>query len=238
MTQATEIIQKLQNMADPEKAALSQRFFKTGKGEYGEGDIFLGLDLVQINAMIKEYASVITIDEVEKLLHSEFHEARTLAVSILVKKFEKAKKDFALKKKIVELYLRNVAQINNWDLVDISAYKILGAFVYEQEDSAILYKLSDSKHLWSERMSVVSCMYLIKRDKFEDIKFMAVKFLSHKHDLMHKAVGWMLREMGKRNLDELRNFLNNYASKMPRTMLRYAIEKLSSEERKKYMQMK
>lgn len=188
--------------------------------------------------MIKEYASVITIDEVEKLLHSEFHEARTLAVSILVKKFEKAKKDIALKKEIVELYLRNVAHINNWDLVDISAYKILGAFVYEQGDSSILYELSDSKHLWSERMSVVSCMYLIKRDKFEDIKIMAAKFLSHKHDLMHKAVGWMLREMGKRNLDELRNFLNNYAPKMPRTMLRYAIEKLSPEERKKYMQAK
>lgn len=238
MVQATEIIQKLQSLAEPNKAAHSQRFFKTGKGEYGEGDIFLGLDLVQINAMIKEYASVITIDEVEKLLHSEFHEARTLAVSILVKKFEKAKKDIALKKEIVELYLRNVAHINNWDLVDISAYKILGAFAYEQGDNSILYELSDSKHLWSERMSVVSCMYLIKRDKFEDIKIMAAKFLSHKHDLMHKAVGWMLREMGKRNLDELRNFLNNYAPKMPRTMLRYAIEKLAPEERKKYMQAK
>lgn len=238
MTQATEIIQKLQSLADPKKAAHSQRFFKTGKGEYGEGDIFLGLNLVQINAMVKEYTAIVTLNEVEKLLHSEFHEVRTLAVCILVKKFEKAKKDFAAKIAIVELYLRNVAHINNWDLVDISAYKILGAFVYEQEDSTILYELSDSQHLWSERMSVVSCMYLIKRDKFEDIKFMAVKFLSHKHDLMHKAVGWMLREMGKRNLDELCSFLNNYASQMPRTMLRYAIEKLPSEERKKYMQMK
>lgn len=194
--------------------------------------------MVQINAMVKEYAPLMSLEEVEKLLHSKFHEARTLAVSILVKKYEKAKKDAAFRKEIVSLYLRNVKYINNWDLVDISAYKILGAYAFETNDSSILYKLSDSKHLWSERMSVISCMYFIKRDRFEDIKIMAEKFLNHKHDLMHKVVGWMLRETGKRDIEELRGFLDKHAATMPRTMLRYSLEKLSPEERKKYMQMK
>lgn len=235
---AADLIKELEACANAEHAAHLQRFFKTGKGEYGEGDVFLGLHRPQVNTLVKRVASEIELFEIEKLFQSPYHEARTLALSLLVWKYQHAKKDEALRQKIVEVYLANRASLNNWDLVDISVYKILGARVYETGDSSILFRLSKEHSLWSQRMSVVACMYLIKKDDFRDFKQIAAGFLTHKRDLMHKAVGWMLREMGKRNEAELLAFLDQYAAVMPRTMLRYSLEKLSSEQRRYYMDMK
>lgn len=232
MTQAEQVIRELEAVAQPELAAHSQRFFKTGKGEYAEGDLFLGMKTPVMKEIAKKYKTL-PLQEIETLLHSKYHEARSLALSVLTMQYPKA--DSAKKQEIVDLYLRSREQINNWDLVDISAYKILGAHILETGDSSILYELADCGHLWSERISVISCCAMIKKGDFKDIQKLAIHFLSHKHDLMHKAVGWMLREAGKKEEAFLLGFLEKHADKMPRTMLRYSIEKLTPEQKKYYM---
>lgn len=211
------------------------RFFKTGKGEYGEGDVFIGIKSPDIKKLAQKYARNLDLDETEKLLRHPYHEARSLALSLLTLKFPRA--DMNGKTEIVRLYLKNREFINNWDLVDISAYKILGQYAFLTKDSSPLYELARSKHLWSERMSVLACLYPIKKGDFTDIRKLAVFFLPHKHDLMHKAVGWMLREMGKVDSAALLTFLDTHTHEMPRTALRYAIEKLPKEKRKYYLSL-
>ncbi|MDR1691552.1 MAG: DNA alkylation repair protein [Rickettsiales bacterium] len=234
MITADTIFKELKNKSNKDEALKSARFFKTGKGEYGEGDKFLGMQLKDVQNIVKENWNKITLQQLEKLLHNGWHEARTTALSMLVKKYEKAK-DLSEKKAIVDLYLGNVKYINNWDLVDISCHKIIGPYVYETGKVEILYKLADSGYLWSERISVVSCLYFIKKGDFKDILKLSEKFLNHKHDLMHKAVGWMLRETGKKEEKVLLKFLDENSMKMPRTALRYSIEKLDNDARKYYM---
>lgn len=228
-----EIIHEIQSYADIDKAAHMQRFFKTGKGEYAEGDLFYGLTTPAVRAIVKKYYKAISFQEVEELLHNPYHEVRSVALLILVELYSKGNHE--LKNEIYKLYIKNVEYINNWDLVDITCSKIVGCHIYENKDYSDVRKLSDSKHLWSERISVVSQYYLIKRGDFSLLLEFSEKFLTHKHDLMHKAVGWMLREMGKVDVNSLYDFLDKYHKVMPRTMLRYSLEKLTPDKKKYYM---
>lgn len=233
-----DIINDIQNLSNPKIAKGQLRFFKTGKGEYAEGDKFYGLKNPTIRILVKKYKDVRDFDIIQKLLHNSYHEVRLFALLLMVEIFNKS--DLNVKKEIVNLYIKNVNYINNWDLVDLSVYKILGKYCLLIDDYSLLYNLSDTGHLWSERMSVVANWIIVKNGKFDILISLAKKFISHKHDLMHKAVGWILREMGKSSdegYNQLLLFLDEYASVMPRTMLRYSIEKLSKNLQKKYMNL-
>lgn len=218
---------------DPERAAGALRFFKTGPGEYGEGDQFLGLTVPQVRSMLVQTNDLVEADVLE-LLRSKWHEERLLALLILVRRFEKARNDEALRERIVKLYLANTKWINNWDLVDTSASQIVGGWLLTR-DRAVLSKLAKSKSLWEQRIAVLATLTFIRKGQFGDTLRLSEHFLTHEHDLMHKACGWMLREAGKRDVEVLRMFLDEHATRMPRTMLRYAIEKLPDAERRKYL---
>jgi len=237
MVGVKKVVGEIMSMEDKESAVYQLRFFKCGKGEYGEGDLFLGLSVPQIKSVSKKYYNALTLSEIEKLLQNKYHDIRSCALDMLVRRFEKglSPRKGIDTEKIFKLYLKNTAYINNWDLVDVSCYKIVGRYVYENKRCGALDKLANSGHLWSERIAIVSTMYLIKRGEFSKIKEFAVKFLNHKHDLIHKAVGWLLREMGKKDEAELCKFLDKYANKLPRTALRYSLEKLTPKQRKHYM---
>ena len=226
-------LKELRAQSDPTKAASSSRFFKTGQGEYGEGDIFLGISIPDLRSMAKKHQAC-SLEQIENLLESEYHEARMLALILLTMQYEKA--DEKGKKAIVDVYLSHTNRINNWDLVDVSAYKILGDYVRDR-DRAVLDRLATSGHLWSERIAMVSTFAFIRAGETKDTFRFAKIFLTHSHDLMHKATGWMLREAGKRDVQALRLFLDTNASHMPRTMLRYAIEKMSAHERRRYLRL-
>lgn len=226
-----EILKEIMSLANDEQALHLQRFFKIGKGEYGEGDLFLGLKVPVTRSIAKKYYESVSLEDIQTLLKNEYHEVRLLAILLMILKYEKS----TLKKEIIQLYLDNVEYINNWDLVDLSAPKIIGNFVYEQKMSDIINKLAAVDHLWSNRIAVVSTYYLIKRGDFSLLLELAEKFLTHKHDLMHKAVGWMLREMGKVDEKPLCKFLDEYHNVMPRTMLRYSLERLSEDKKMRYM---
>ncbi|MPS74800.1 MAG: DNA alkylation repair protein [Chryseobacterium sp.] len=234
MSLSTEIKQVLEILSIPEKAEFFPKFFKTGKGEYGEGDIFIGVTVPDQRSVAKEFYNRISLRELSELLSSKIHEHRLTALLILVYKFEKTK-DRIQQKEIIDFYLDHTKHINNWDLVDTSCYKILGRYCFENQDSKILEKLSDSKDMWEMRMAIVGTMHHIKKGQFELTKTFALKNLRHPHDLMHKANGWLLREMGKRNETELLDFLDLHYKEMPRTCLRYAIEKLDEELRQDYL---
>lgn len=231
---ANEIKQALQDLSIPEKAEFFPRFFKAGKGGYAEGDQFIGVTVPDQRKIVKEYFKKISLDEIGELLSSKIHEHRHTACLILVSKFEKSK-DEKEKKDIVKFYLKNKKHINNWDLVDNSCYKILGRHCFENDDDSILRKLSEEDNLWSKRMAIVSTMWHLKNGKFDLTKELALKNLLHEHDLMHKANGWLLREMGEKNDQELLNFLKTHYQKMPRTSLRYAIEKLDESLRQRFL---
>lgn len=233
MSMKKQIIDEVKSFADEKAAIHSQRFFKTGKGEYAEGDLFYGLTTPIVRSIVKKYHKIADLETIEDLLHDNYHEVRCIALLLMVENYEKA--DEKLKNRIYEMYLRNVEYINNWDLVDITAYKIVGKHIFEIKDFSDVYLLANSGHLWSERISVVSQYYLIKRGDFSLLIELAEKFLSHKHDLIHKAVGWMLREMGKVDENPLYEFLDKHHKIMPRTMLRYSLEKLPQEKRRYYM---
>ncbi|MEM9543434.1 MAG: DNA alkylation repair protein [Cyanobacteria bacterium P01_E01_bin.42] len=225
---------ELQQLTNPEKAKELSRFFKTGKGEYGEGDVFLGITVPQQRKVAKKYKTL-SLAEIEALLNSEIHEYRFTALVILCDRFSKA--DRTTQTEIFQFYLDHSDRVNNWDLVDTSAYKIVGTFLYEQECS-VLYDLARSQNLWQQRIAIIATYYFIKRDRFVETLELAQILLNHPHDLIHKAVGWMLREVGKRDKATEKAFLDEYAAQMPRTMLRYAIEKFSPDERKAYLQQK
>jgi 3-methyladenine DNA glycosylase AlkD len=223
---------ELRLAASSEQAKNLQRFFKTGPGEYAEGDLFLGLTVPQIRKFVCQAKNLELLDVLE-LLHSKFHEERLLALLILVERFKKAEPK--MKERIYKLYLQNTKYINNWDLVDLSAGHIVGAFTFDQ-DTSILTKLAHSKSLWEKRIAMLATFYGIMQKNPTEALRIAEILLHDQHDLIHKAVGWMLREVGKRCSQEIEeDFLNKYYTTMPRTMLRYAIERFSEKKRLRYL---
>mgnify|MGYP001581579604 CR=1 FL=1 len=218
----------LRKRANKEKAKILARFFKTEKGEYGEGDIFLGVMVPESRKVAKDYIDL-PFEDIAELLKSKTHEERLIALLILVERYKKNRD-----KKIADFYLKNTRHINNWDLVDLTAHKILGNYLLDK-DRAILYELAKSKNLWERRIAVISTFAFIQKSEFKDSLKISEILLNDKHDLIHKAVGWMLREIGKKNQDVEEEFLKKHYKKMPRTMLRYAIEKFDEEKRKFYL---
>jgi len=226
-----EITDHLRSLANPEIAEHSQRFFKTTEGEYGFGDKFLGIRVPVIRQAVKKYKNT-PLSVAEKLLKSEYHEVRLFALLLLVFRFSKSSVDE--QEEIYHLYLSNTQYVNNWDLVDSSTHHIIGTYL-ENRDKSMLYDLSKSDLLWERRIAIMSTFYFIKKNQFSDTLHISEQLLSDQEDLIHKAVGWMLREVGKRDLAKEVAFLKAHYQKMPRTMLRYAIEKFSKEERQKYL---
>lgn len=216
-------------MADPTQAEFSQRFFKTGKGQYGEGDKFHGgIAVPELRKLAKKYREM-PLEELEKLISSEFHEQRQIALFILADKYKKSSE------KMVDFYLRNLRFVNNWDLVDCSADRILGEYLFEREKDS-LYEFAKSENLWERRVAMIATFQFIKKGVFNDSLRIAEILLQDREDLIHKAVGWMLREIGKRDFSVLEKFLSKHHKVMPRTMLRYAIEKFEPEKRRFYME--
>lgn len=227
----SDALHELKALADAKKASFFPKFFKAGKGEYAEGDVFLGVSVPDIRNIAKKYRDL-PFSEIKKLLANDYHEARLLALIILTMQYARA--DDAQKQKIVDFYLTQFSRVNNWDLVDSSASQILGSYLLTHP-RGMLMRFAKSPHLWTQRIAIVSTYAFIRADQFEETLNIAEIFLSHKHDLIHKATGWMLREVGKRDMTVLRKFLDRHAAEMPRTMLRYAIEKMTSGERRQYM---
>ena len=225
------LIKDLRKLKNPQKAKIYRRFFKTGKGEYGEGDVFIGLTVPQQRELAKKYVNL-SFPDVKKLLSNKIHEYRLTGFFILVYKYEKGNQKE--KKKIVDYYLSNVQHANNWDLIDCVADKILGNYLLDK-DKKILYKFANSDSLWERRIAIISTFEFIKNNEFDDTLRISEILLNDKHDLIHKAVGWMLREVGKRNQSVEEKFLKKHYKKMPRTMLRYAIERFDENKRKKYL---
>jgi len=228
---AEEISKTLRRLADPQIAQHSQRFFKTGPGQYGEGDRFLGIRVPVLRCQAKKFRGA-PISEVHRLLKSVYHEERLCALLLLVQKFSGGNP--ACRKAVYDLYLENTRYINNWDLVDLSAYLIAGPYLMDK-DRQPLYALARKESLWERRIAIISTFHFIKHNQFADTLAVAGMFLTDREDLMHKATGWMLREVGKRNLPVEKEFLRNNYKRMPRTMLRYAIEKFPEEERRRYL---
>lgn len=218
----SNLVHDLQSISNSKKAKISAWFFKTGKGEYGEGDKFIGGTVPEMRKVAKKYVDL-DLFELEKLLKNKIHEYRFTALEILVMKYEKAL--LKEKKIIVSFYLKNKRQINNWDLVDTSAPYILGDWL-SKNDRSVLYKLAESKSLWDRRIAIVSTFAFIRAGQFDDTLKLALILIDDKEDLLHKAVGWMLREVGKRSEKTLIDFLDQNWQEMPRTMLRYAVERL------------
>lgn len=229
-----EIQKEIRRLANPEKAKVLAGFFKTGKGQYGEGDKFLGVTVPQIRKLVKEYRQL-PFAETLQLLKSDFHEERLAALLIMVVQFEKG--DEKQRKKIFEAYLKNTKRINNWDLVDLTADKIVGAYLADKPKN-LLFKMAGSKILWERRIAMLATFHEIKKGDSAVALEIAEKLLNDKEDLMHKAAGWMLREVGKRcSQKEEEIFLQKYAKVMPRTMLRYAIERFEEKKRQGYLSL-
>lgn len=231
MSQLSEIKRALRKKATKERAEASKWFFKTGKGEYGEGDRFIGVRVPDQRAVEKQFRDM-PLAQVVQLLQSSIHEHRLTAVILLTEQFKRA--DEAGQKAIYDAYLKNTKWVNNWDIVDSSAHKIVGAYLLDRSRKPI-YTLAKSKDLWEKRIAMITTAWFIKEGDFTDTLALAKQFLNEEHDLMHKAVGWMLREMGKVDEKPLRDFLDQHAHEMPRTMLRYAIERLPESMRKTYL---
>ena len=228
MKQITKTItSELQALTNAEKREIFPRFFKAGKGEYGEGDRFLGVTVPNIRAIAKLHKDI-SIEEIRELIQSEWHEVRLCALIIMVEKSKK--KDEALRKELFNLYLSQTKRINNWDLVDLSCRFIIGEYLLDKSRD-ILYQLAQSSLLWDNRIAIVSTYAFIRKGQLEDTYALSDLMMHHPHDLMHKAIGWMLREAGKRNPERLYDYVMSHRADMPRTMLRYAIEKFSPKER-------
>lgn len=221
---ATEIKRELIALSDPVKREFLPRFFKAGPGEYGEGDLFLGVTVPKQRMIVKKYRSL-PMEEIRALLYDEYHECRLTALLFLVRIFGKSKSEEE-RKEIYDFYIEHKSRINNWDLVDLSARDIVGGYLWNKPRD-LLYRLARTDHLWSQRISIIATCYFIKKKDFTDTFSISDILLNHPHDLIHKAVGWMLREAGKEDMNALLSYLtdHNRYSRMPRTMLRYAIEK-------------
>lgn len=226
-----ELKKEIESKRNDKQAKNLQRFFKTGKGEYGEGDIFLGIKVPIQREIVKKYSGL-PLPKIQELLNNIIHEYRLIGLLILVDKFKKASEEE--RANIFNFYIKNTKNINNWDLVDLSAPNIFGEFLINK-NKKILYDFAESKNLWEKRISIVSCFAFIRKEKFEDSIRISEILLNDEHDLIHKAVGWMLREIGKRDLPCLEDFLKKHHNRMPRTMLRYSIEKFDEEKRQKYL---
>lgn len=233
-----QILEALQFLSNPEKKEFLPYFFKTGKGEYAEGDKFIGVVVPDSRKIVKEFWQKAELSDVQEILKSEFHEMRLVALLILVNKFEKSK-DKTEQKKLVDFYLKNTKYINNWDLVDLSCYKLLGKYCFENQQDDILRKLSNSENMWEKRIAIVATMHHIKKGKSFDLtKELTLNNLQHPHDLMHKANGWLLREIGNKDEEVLLDFLKIHYKNMPRTCLRYSIEKLDEDLRQDFLKGK
>lgn len=231
---SADVEKQLRRLGSQTKAKKSSWFFKTEKGNYGYGDVFYGVSVPEQRKVSKEFQDL-ELSHIERLLASKYHECRATGLFILTNQFKKAAKQ--QRKVIFDFYMTNRARVNNWDLVDGSAPIIVGLYLLDK-NKEILYSLAKSTNLWDKRIAIISTFGFIKNDEFEDTVKISTVLLHDEHDLIHKAVGWMLREAGKRNKKVLIEFLDQHSNEMPRTMLRYSIEKLSDSERKKYMRMK
>lgn len=257
---AQDIVMALLSMADEKQRQQLQRFFKTGKGQYGEGDQFMGLKVPQTRMVVKHVRRQVALTEIEKLLYSPWHEARLCGLLLLVEEMNAVRPKSALKyqseslqqenalraarrEQIATFYIQHARRANNWDLVDLSCNYIVGQWLLypspdgTMPDRKVLDELSASDNLWLQRIAIVSTLLLIRNNQFDDTLRIATRLLSHKHDLIHKAVGWMLREVGKRNLALLRSYLTTHHAVMSRTTLRYAIEKMNEDERQYWLNL-
>ena len=228
MLTITKIKKAITNLANLERAEACRRYFKTAKGEYGYGDVFIGVTVPELRKVAKKFAGL-DLKEIDLLIKNKIHEYRFVALQILVLKYKEG--DDRLKKKIISYYFKNKKYINNWDLVDTSAPYILGDWLVNK-DKSVLLKLSKSKNLWDKRIAILATFAFIRKNDFEYSFNFATSLMTDKHDLIHKALGWMLREIGKRSEQELKDFLEKNCHKMPRTMLRYAIERFDKDYRK------
>ncbi len=234
MITAQDITRELQTLGNDKKAASLQRFFQTQPGGYGEGDLFVGVSVPIQRKLACKVFRHISPGEIAILLRSGIHECRLTGVFILVMQFEKTSGEEQVRD-LVNTYLDNLEGINNWDLVDSSAYKILGPWLADK-DKSLLYDMARSQNMWVQRIAVITCLHFIRNHQYDEILNLAAMMLKHPHDLIHKAVGWMLRETGKRNYQVEYRFLKQHYRKMPRTMLRYAIEQFDEEVRKGFLQ--
>jgi 3-methyladenine DNA glycosylase AlkD len=228
---AAEIRARLRRIADKDTAKALQSFFKTGPGEYGEGDVFIGIKIPPLRVLAREYEDS-PFRTVSVLLRSKIHEERTLALMILVRQFARGNEE--LRERICNFYLAQTRFINNWDLVDGSAPYIVGPFLFER-DRKYLHVLARSNSLWEKRIAILATFYFIRQNDFSDALKISETLLADKHDLIHKAVGWMLREIGKRDAAVEESFLKKHYRRMPRTMLRYAIERFPESKRRRYL---
>lgn len=231
MLDINELKKELRSLADPHRVAVLQGFFKTGPGEYGEGDIFLGITVPVLRSVVKRYRDLPLVDVLD-FLQSPIHEHRMVALIILVEKFKRGNN--IEKAQIYQAYLDNTKWINNWDLVDVTCHKIVGEYLIDK-DRGILYEMAQLDDLWKKRIAVVSTAAFIRNDDFYDILKISEILVNDEHDLIQKAVGWMLREVGKRDRAVEEIFLKKYYQTMPRTMLRYAIERFPEDERQFYL---
>lgn len=231
MKSVQQIQQQMKNLRDPQRATHSQRFFKTGAGEYGEGDVFLGIKVPQIRQVAKQCLQLDN-DDLAQLITSRYHEVRLLALLILVYRFPKATPQ--QQKRLFNFYIKHKTYINNWDLVDCSAPVVVGAYLFDK-DKALLYKYAGNKRLWDRRIAIMASFYFIKQNHYSEALKLAEILLQDDEDLIQKAVGWMLREIGKRDVATEEAFLQRYYQQMPRTMLRYAIEKFTQNRRHQYL---
>ncbi|SOD88771.1 DNA alkylation repair protein [Spirosoma fluviale] len=229
----TDVKNELLSLANPERAVQVARFFKTGPGQYGEGDQFMGLSMPQQHTIARQYLHL-SFTETELLVHDSFHECRMVGLLIWVNQNRRA--TLVQQEIILERYLANRRYVNNWDLVDVTCPHILGPHLM-QGDRSLLYDLANEDHLWSQRIAIVSTLSLIRRGQFADTFAIAELLLAHKHDLIHKAIGWMLREVGKRSPNALEEFLHDHVRQLPRTTLRYAIERFDPARRRYYLNL-
>jgi len=231
---AQHIFNELQSVADEDKARELQRFFKTGTGQYGEGDVFLGI-VVPVTRSIANTNRHTPLSELDLLIKSKYHEARLCAILIVT---ERCKKTTGKERdELYQFYLKHTDYVNNWDLVDLSCPAVVGEYLFDKERT-ILYEMAEKQHLWEQRIAIVSTHAFIKRNDFGDTFALSEKLINHPHDLIHKATGWMLREVGKRDREVLTDFLENYATRLPRTALRYAIEHYPEPERHYFLKKK